>query len=91
VSDDTDETVAALGRIEATLDDVEAALARLHEGTYAVCASCGRAIDDERLQADPATRSCSACAPAGVAGATLVREPTEGRLEGRSLAGTEGD
>lgn len=34
------------------------ALARLDEGTYGRCAVCGRAIDDERLEARPEARTC---------------------------------
>jgi len=61
MSDDTDETSAVLRRIEAELDDVEGALGRLQDGTYGVCVSCGRAITDERLQAEPTARSCEDC------------------------------
>lgn len=40
------------------LDDVEAAIARLAEGTYGACVVCGSEIPDERLEAMPATRWC---------------------------------
>lgn len=40
------------------LDDVEAAIARLAEGTYGVCEACGEPIADDRLEAMPATRWC---------------------------------
>jgi DnaK suppressor protein len=40
------------------LDDVEAAIARLAEGTYGVCEVCGQPIADDRLEAMPATRWC---------------------------------
>ncbi|MFZ0170315.1 MAG: TraR/DksA C4-type zinc finger protein [Acidimicrobiales bacterium] len=92
MSDDTDETAAVLGRIEADLDDVEAALARLHEGTYVTCTSCGRAIADERLRLQPTTRWCGACAPAArdgepvAGGGALVAPVTpEDRVENGSL------
>lgn len=50
--------LSILEAIEAELADVEHALRRLDEGTYGTCEACGRPIDDERLQALPATRLC---------------------------------
>ncbi len=50
--------LAILESIEAELADVEHALRRLDEGTYGTCQACGRPIDDERLEALPATRLC---------------------------------
>jgi DnaK suppressor protein len=40
------------------LDDVEAAIARVAEGTYGLCETCGKPIADDRLEAMPATRWC---------------------------------
>lgn len=40
------------------LDDVEAAIARLAEGTYGLCETCGEPIAADRLEAMPATRWC---------------------------------
>ena len=37
---------------------IDAALARLDEGTYGICAVCGRAIDEERLAAVPYATLC---------------------------------
>jgi DnaK suppressor protein len=45
-----------------TLHEVDAALARMDDGTYGVCTSCGSPIADERLQARPFARQCMACA-----------------------------
>ncbi len=45
-----------LEQVEAELDDVERALARLDDGSYGVCEACHQAIGDERLAAEPATR-----------------------------------
>ncbi|MFZ6004275.1 MAG: TraR/DksA family transcriptional regulator [Actinomycetota bacterium] len=53
-----------LDDVEGELDDVEAALGRLDEGTYGVCEVCGAHIDDERLSRQPATRFCAEHAPA---------------------------
>ena len=48
-----------LTTIEGELADVERAMARLDEGTYGTCQVCGEAIDDVRLEAEPATTVCS--------------------------------
>ena len=46
------------GRLRTELDDVERALAKLDEGTYGTCETCGEAISEPRLEAMPATRFC---------------------------------
>jgi RNA polymerase-binding transcription factor len=43
---------------EHILVEIEAALGRIDEGTYGLCASCGRPIDEERLEAVPYARLC---------------------------------
>jgi RNA polymerase-binding transcription factor DksA len=37
---------------------VQSALGRLDDGTYGRCAVCGKAIDDERLEARPEAATC---------------------------------
>lgn len=44
------------------LDEVDAALARLDDGSYGVCERCGRAIPEARLEARPTARRCLDCA-----------------------------
>ena len=44
------------------LDAVEAAMARLDEGTYGRCERCGEALSSSQLEADPAGSLCAACA-----------------------------
>ena len=41
-----------------TLDDVNAALQRIENGTYGTCEVCGKPIGAERLEAIPWTRLC---------------------------------
>jgi RNA polymerase-binding protein DksA len=43
---------------EATLRQIDAALARLDAGTYGRCRVCGREIGEERLEARPWTDLC---------------------------------
>ena len=45
----------------AELAEVNAAIARIDDGTYGQCERCGAAIAVERLEAVPATRSCVGC------------------------------
>ncbi len=47
---------------ERVLAAVDAALARIDEGTYGVCASCGQPISEERLEARPWADLCIDCA-----------------------------
>lgn len=49
---------SVLEQVASELDDVEAALRRLDEGTYGRCEICSRPIGDARLEAVPATRFC---------------------------------
>jgi DnaK suppressor protein len=46
--------------LQETLDEVEAAIARLDAGTYGSCEACGKPIGEARLEAMPATRFCIA-------------------------------
>jgi RNA polymerase-binding transcription factor DksA len=46
----------------AELADIDAARERLAEGTYGICADCGRRIPEGRLLARPTATRCVACA-----------------------------
>jgi RNA polymerase-binding protein DksA len=56
------ENRALVSQLEETLAEVERALAKLDEGAYGRCESCGKAIGEARLEAMPATRYCIDCA-----------------------------
>lgn len=43
------------------LEETEAALLRIEDGTYGVCATCRETISPERLEILPAARYCVAC------------------------------
>jgi RNA polymerase-binding protein DksA len=44
------------------LAEIDAAVARLEDGTYGVCERCGQPISDARLLARPVARTCITCA-----------------------------
>ena len=56
---------ALLNQSSAGLDQVDAALARIADGTYGSCAVCGEAIAEGRLEARPWTPFCIRHASAG--------------------------
>ena len=43
------------------LAEIQAALARLADGSYGTCQACGAPISAERLAARPAARTCVGC------------------------------
>jgi DnaK suppressor protein len=60
---DTSRAVAAMleaGTLEA-LEEIAFALARIDDGSYGLCTTCGVPIGAERLQAMPHTRHCVSC------------------------------
>lgn len=66
---DTSQVTAERGEAEAlaaelagALEEVEAAIERLQQGSYGKCERCGNQIAPARLEAMPAARRCIACA-----------------------------
>jgi RNA polymerase-binding transcription factor DksA len=55
---DQERDLSLLKSLENEMDEVQAALDRLEDGTYGRCEACGRSIGDDRLGAFPATRYC---------------------------------
>ncbi|MFE2261305.1 TraR/DksA family transcriptional regulator [Streptomyces griseosporeus] len=47
--------------MERVLKEIEAAFARIEDGTYGTCLSCAKPIPAERLEILPYTRHCVAC------------------------------
>ncbi len=56
------EAEALAGELRDALDEVEAALARVADGSYGRCEQCGEEIAPARLEAMPAARLCMRCA-----------------------------
>jgi DnaK suppressor protein len=68
VGDGTAEAVSRLNEIGVgnnlltTVERIDRALAKLDEGTYGICDSCGSDILPARLQVAPESSTCIACA-----------------------------
>ncbi len=50
--------LSILENVLSELAEIEHALERINDGSYGRCEACGRPIDEERLDAMPATRLC---------------------------------
>ena len=59
------QVAALLSDAQRELSDIDHALERLHEGTYGMCAHCGKPIAPERLAARPSAAMCIDCASIG--------------------------
>lgn len=56
------QVAAFIRQTERHLEEVDAALTRLDEGTYGICEGCGEPIDQGRLEARPEAGTCIRCA-----------------------------
>ena len=57
-AEDFEEKSALIVPLEARLSQVEAALAKIEDGTFGTCRVCGNPIEEERLNANPAAETC---------------------------------
>jgi RNA polymerase-binding protein DksA len=55
---------ALIEQTQRRLAEIDAAVARVEDGTYGRCEACGEPIADERLEARPVARTCVRCARA---------------------------
>lgn len=56
------QVAALVDQARGHLAEIEAALTRLEQGTYGICARCGEPIAPGRLEARPTARTCVRCA-----------------------------
>jgi DnaK suppressor protein len=63
-SDNADQelTASLLGCDKVTLDQIEAAIGRIEDGSYGRCEQCGEQIPKTRLDAIPYAAECERCA-----------------------------
>lgn len=52
--------MAILNDLEIKYNQIRDALTRIGEGTYGVCEICGKEIEEDRLEANPAATTCKA-------------------------------
>jgi len=53
--------IALAGNIDSLISHIEAALERIHAGTYGACDRCGQRIPDARLRIAPYAIMCISC------------------------------
>ena len=53
---------ALIAQARHRLEEIDAAMARVDEGSYGTCESCGKPIAPGRLEARPVARECIGCA-----------------------------
>lgn len=56
--EELDERNEEISTLSARLADVNKALEAMEEGTYGACEVCGKEIEGDRLEANPAARTC---------------------------------
>ncbi len=54
--EELDDNSGIAEKLERELNEVKAALDRIEKGTYGICETCGKPIEIERLEANPAAR-----------------------------------
>lgn len=59
-AESAEERVTTLAELETRYRDISRALIKITDGTYGICEVSGAAIEPERLQANPAARTCIA-------------------------------
>jgi RNA polymerase-binding transcription factor DksA len=55
--EELEENKGIVSQLESQLTEVNAALARIENGTYGICETCGKSIEKERLEANPSARN----------------------------------
>lgn len=59
-TEEYDERRATLATLEGQYNDVRRALQKIEEGAYGICEISGEPIEEDRLEANPAARTCKA-------------------------------
>jgi DnaK suppressor protein len=59
---DQELTLSLLGNEQDALDQIEAAIERIEDGSFGRCEECGRKIPESRLEAIPYAAQCVRCA-----------------------------
>ena len=57
--------LALSAQAQAAVEEIDLAIAKIHDGTYGICEQCGASIPKERLRALPHAALCVQCKSAG--------------------------
>lgn len=57
-TEEYDERRATLATLEGRYNDIKRALKKITDGTYGICEISGESIEEDRLNANPAARTC---------------------------------
>jgi RNA polymerase-binding transcription factor DksA len=60
-AEDYEERSIKLNRLETRLSDINKALGKIENDKYGVCENCGKPIEEDRLEANPAALTCKEC------------------------------
>ena len=59
-TEEYDERRATLATLEGRYNDIRRAIKKIEDGTYGICEMGGEEIEEDRLEANPAARTCKA-------------------------------
>jgi len=60
-AEDYEERSMKLNLLEKRLADINEALEKIENGGYGVCIICGKEIEEDRLEENPAAKTCKGC------------------------------
>lgn len=60
-SEDYQERSLKLNLLEKRLSDIEKSLEKIENGQYGICDNCGKKIEEDRLDVNPAAFTCKEC------------------------------
>ncbi len=60
-AEDYTERSAMTETLDDRLEDINRALGKIESGVYGICEVCGKPIEGDRLDANPAARTCKTC------------------------------
>lgn len=60
-AEDYEERSIKLNRLETRLSDINKALGKIENDKYGICENCGKPIEEDRLEANPAALTCKEC------------------------------
>ncbi len=55
-----EENTAVLKNLEIKYNEIKKALKKIEDGKYGICEVCGKPIEEDRLEANPAAKTCKA-------------------------------